>query len=42
MLKNHEIEKTYVALVRGIVKENEVTINMPISRSQNDRKKDGC
>ena len=39
MLKNHEIEKTYVALVRGIVKENEATINMPISRSQNDRKK---
>ena len=27
MLKNHEIEKTYVALVRGIVKENEATIN---------------
>lgn len=42
MLKNHEIEKTYVALVRGIVKENEATINMPISRSQNDRKKNGC
>lgn len=39
MLKNHEIEKTYIALVRGIVKENEATINMPISRSQNDRKK---
>lgn len=39
MLKNHEIEKTYVALVRGIVKENAATINMPISRSQNDRKK---
>ena len=39
MLKNHEIEKTYVALVRGIVKENEATINMQISRSQNDRKK---
>ena len=39
MLKNHEIEKTYIALVRGIVKENEATIDMPISRSQTDRKK---
>ena len=37
MLKNHEIEKTYIALVRGIVKENEATIDMPISRSQTDR-----
>ena len=39
MLKNHEIEKTYIALVRGIVKENEATINMPIARSNTDRKK---
>ena len=39
MLKNHEIEKTYIALVRGIVKENEATINMPIARSKTDRKK---
>ena len=39
MLKNHEIEKTYIALVRGIVKENEATINMPIARSTTDRKK---
>ena len=31
-LKNHEIEKTYIALVRGIVKENNATINMPIGR----------
>ncbi len=38
-IKNHEIEKTYIALVRGIVKENEATINMPISRSTKDRKK---
>jgi len=38
-LKNHEVEKTYIALVRGIVKENEATINMPIGRSQKDRKK---
>ena len=38
-LKNHEIEKTYIALVRGIIKENNATINMPIGRSKNDRKK---
>lgn len=39
MLKKHEIKKTYMALVRGIIKENEATINMPISRSTKDRKK---
>lgn len=38
-IKNHEIEKTYIALVKGIVKENEATINMPIARSTKDRKK---
>ena len=38
-LKNHEIKKTYIALVRGIVKENNATINMPIARSKKDRKK---
>lgn len=38
-IKNHEIRKTYIALVRGIVKENEATINMPIGRSTKDRKK---
>ena len=38
-LKNHEVKKTYIALVRGTINENEATINMPISRSKNDRKK---
>lgn len=38
-IKNHEVEKTYNALVRGLVKENEATINMPIGRSTKDRKK---
>ena len=38
-LKNHEVKKTYIALVRGIIKENEATINMPIARSKSDRKK---
>jgi 23S rRNA pseudouridine1911/1915/1917 synthase len=38
-IKNHEVKKTYIALVRGIVKENEATINMPIARSIKDRTK---
>lgn len=38
-IKNHEVEKTYIALVKGFVKENEATINMPIGRSTRDRKK---
>ena len=38
-IKNHEVEKTYIAIVRGLVKENEATINMPIGRSKKDRKK---
>ena len=38
-IKNHQVKKTYIALVRGIVKENEATINMPIGRSTKDRTK---
>ena len=38
-IKNHEVKKTYIALVRGAVKENEATIDMPIGRSNSDRKK---
>ena len=38
-IKNHEVKKTYIALVRGIIKENEATIDMPIGRSNSDRKK---
>lgn len=38
-IKNHEVEKTYIALVRGSIPENEATINMPIGRSTKDRKK---
>ena len=38
-IKNHTVKKTYVALVRGIIKENEATIDMPIGRSEKDRKK---
>lgn len=38
-IKNHEVKKTYIALVRGIVKENMATIDMPIARSNKDRTK---
>ena len=38
-IKNREVKKVYIALVRGIVAENEATINMPIGRSNKDRKK---
>lgn len=38
-IKNREVKKTYIALVRGTVPENEATIKMPIGRSTKDRKK---
>lgn len=38
-IKNREVTKIYIALVRGIIKENEATIDMPIARSNKDRKK---
>ena len=38
-IKNHEVKKTYLALVRGEIKENEAKIDMPIGRSKNDRVK---
>ena len=38
-IKNREVTKIYIALVRGIIPENEATINMPIGRSTKDRKK---
>ena len=38
-IQNRQVKKTYIALVRGRVKENEATINMPIGRSIKDRKK---
>lgn len=38
-IKNREVKKTYIALVRGIVPEQEATIDMPIGRSSKDRKK---
>lgn len=38
-IKNREVKKTYIALVRGTIAENEATIRMPIGRSNKDRKK---
>ena len=38
-IKNRETKKMYVALVRGVINENEATINMPIARDLKDRKK---
>ena len=38
-IQNRQVKKTYLALVRGVVAENEATIKMPIGRSTKDRKK---
>ena len=38
-IKKREITKKYIALVRGVIKENYATIDMPIARSDKDRKK---
>lgn len=39
MFKNHEIEKEYIALVWGVIEEDEALIDAPIGRSSSDRKK---
>lgn len=38
-IKNHEVKKTYIALARGVIKENNATVDMPIGRSTKDRVK---
>lgn len=38
-LKEHSIHRKYVAIVHGILKEDEGTINAPIGRNPNDRLK---
>ena len=38
-LKNHTMQRTYMALVRGVIKENHGTINMPIGRDKRNRQK---
>ena len=37
--KEHNINRKYIALVKGIVKDDEFTINLPIGRSPKDRQK---
>lgn len=38
-IQDRQVIKKYIALVRGIVQEDEATIDMPIARSKKDRKK---
>ena len=38
-IKDRQVKKIYVALVKGNISEDEATINMPIGRSTKDRKK---
>lgn len=38
-IQDRLVTKKYIALVRGLVREDEATIDMPIARSKNDRKK---
>ena len=40
-LKDHSMNRTYVALVRGIIPENSGEINLPIGRDLNNRQKMG-
>ena len=38
-LKEHSVEREYAAIVCGLIKEDEGTINKPIGRNEKDRKK---
>ena len=38
-LKDHTMAREYIALVRGVIKENSGTIDMPIGRDKKDRQK---
>lgn len=40
-LKDHTMSREYIALVRGVIKENSGTIDMPIGRDKIDRQKMG-
>ncbi len=40
-LKDHTMSREYIALVRGVIKENSGTIDMPIGRDKKDRQKMG-
>lgn len=38
-LKDHKMARDYIALVRGVIQENNGTIDMPIGRDKKDRQK---
>ena len=38
-LKDHTMAREYIALVRGVIKENSGTVEMPIGRDKKDRQK---
>lgn len=38
-IQDREVTKKYIALVKGVISENEATIDLPIARSTKDRKK---
>ena len=38
-LKDHTMAREYMALVRGVIKENSGTVDMPIGRDKNNRQK---
>lgn len=40
-LKDHSMNRTYIALVRGVIPENSGEINLPIGRDPNNRQKMG-
>jgi 23S rRNA pseudouridine1911/1915/1917 synthase len=40
-MKNHEISKKYLAVVKGVIEEDEFTINKPIGRNPNQPQKMG-
>jgi 23S rRNA pseudouridine1911/1915/1917 synthase len=39
MFAKHQVKKTYLALVYGVIEEDQAMINAPIGRHQNDRQK---
>ena len=41
-LKEHSINRLYRAIVHGVIKEDEGTVNKPIGRNEKDRKKMAC
>ena len=38
-IQERKVTKKYIALVRGVIAEDEATIDLPIARSTKDRKK---